>query len=477
VRLWQRFLEELPDQPVARRWGPGEVAEALAIPVPAEGLDDDELFGHLHRIVFDYATHPGHPGFMGYISGAGTVPGAAAALLAAALNQNGGGFRLAPGATEIERHLMRWFASRFGLPDATAGGIVVSGGAVATLTCLAVARARRAGWDVRRLGVAAGPPLTVYASTEAHAVAARAVDVLGLGTDALRLAGVDRNGRMRVDDLGELIERDVAEGRRPLAVVATAGTTATGAIDPMPAIAELCRERSLWLHVDAAYGGAAVLSRELAHLLSGIEEADSIAFDPHKWMGVPLGAGCALLRDIDEARATFHIDASYTVEDVERSGSTFDYGSHGLQWSRGFDALKIWVSLLAHGHEGYGRSINRDVALARYLAARVEQRPEFELVLPPSLSICCFRYVPPMPTSDEDLDRLNERLMTELQLDGRTYCSNAIVDGRFVLRACIVNFRTEETHIDTLLDTAAEIGCRLSECGIDTTAPDVPRPA
>ena len=431
------------------------------MPVPAAPLPDDELFEHLRSVMFDHSVYPGHPRFMGYITGAGTVPGAVADLLASALNQNLGGWRHSPAATEIELHLTRWFASRFGLP-ASAGGMITSGGAMANFTCLKVARDRKAGWDVRTHGLAGAQRLVIYASSEVHAVVWRAVDMLGLGTEAVRPVPVDERFRMRPEALRAVLEADRLSGLRGIAVVATAGTTSTGAIDPLSQIADIASEHGLWFHVDAAYGGAAALSDELRPLMDGIERADSIAFDPHKWLSTPHSGGCALLRDLAHAYESFHYGASYTVEDRERTGSTFDFGSHGPQWSRGFAALKIWVSLLAHGSDAYGRRIAHDAELARYMGGLVAEHPELELATPVSLSICCFRYVPAEDGLDDRyLDRLNERIMTEVQVGGDAYLSNAILRGRFLLRACIVNFRTEASDVDALVETVVDVGRRL----------------
>ena len=451
--------------PVARSWGPGAVRDAVAIDIPDEPLDDDELFEHVRSVMFDHSVYPGHPRFMGYITGAGTVPGAVADLLASAINQNLGGWRHSPAATEIELHLTKWFASRFGLP-ATAGGMITSGGAMATFTCLKVARDRRAGWDVRERGLHAGARLVLYASTESHAVVRRAADMLGLGMDAVRPVAVDEDFRLRADGLHGTIAADRLSGLQPFAVVATAGTTATGAIDPMPAIADVCADEGLWLHVDAAYGGPAILADDLRPLLDGIERADSIAFDPHKWLSTPHPGGCALLRDLQDGFDSFYIPASYTIEDRERTGGTFDFGSHGPQWSRGFTAFKVWLSLLAHGAGPYGRRISHEAALARRMGELVVADDELELATPVSLSICCFRFVPRGLTlegtaRERYLDHLNERLMTEIQVDGRAYLSNAVLRRHFYLRACIVNFRTEEPDVRALLDVVVEIGARL----------------
>jgi aromatic-L-amino-acid/L-tryptophan decarboxylase len=464
VDLWQEFLERLPSLPVSGSWSSEQVAAGVIRPVPEEPLPDDELFDYLRSVVFDWSMYPGHPRFMAYISGAGTVPGAPAELLAAGLNMNAGGWRLAPSATEIEMALVRWFAEQFGLP-ASAGGLVVSGGAMANFVALKAARDAKSPWDVRNRGVSAGPPLRLYASEEVHVVTDRAADMLGMGTDALRKIPVDTGYRIRTDLLREAIQEDRAAGCHPVAVVATAGTVATGAIDPMEGIADLCADEGLWLHVDAAYGGPAVLAEDLRPQFAGIERADSIAFDPHKWLYTPHSGGCVLVRDSSDLVMSFAALAAYVYEDKELSGHGMDLGMMGPQFSRGFQAFKVWVSLLAHGRRAYARRISHDAELARYMGARVQERAEFELAAPVSLSICCFRYVPDglahSPDREEYLNRLNQRLMTEIQLDGRAFCSNAVLDGRFVLRACIVNFRTEAEDVDALLDVAAELGARL----------------
>jgi aromatic-L-amino-acid decarboxylase len=460
VDLWVELLARLPELPVSREFRADELREALAIEVPEEPLERGELLGHLRALVLESSMYPGHPGFLAYISGAGTVPGAAADLLAAALNQNGGAFRLSPGATTIEEHLVRWLAGRFGLP-AGAGGLVVAGGAVANLVGLKVAR-DRAGEDPRGSGVRAGPPLAFYASTESHVVQQRAADLLGLGSEAVRLIAVDDRWRMRPDALAEALERDLAAGVVPAAVIATAGTTATGAIDPLPEIAELCERYGAPLHVDACYGGPAALADDLRPLLDGIERADSIAVDAHKWLYTPLLGGCVLVRDSRQLAASFATEATYVwLDEALREG--VDLTLHGPDFSRGFAALRIWLSLLAHGRAAYGRRIAHDAALARYLGELVDDHPDFELMAPVSLSICCFRYAPAALGGDEDrLDRLNERLMMAVMSDGRVYCSNAVLNGRFCLRACIVNFRTEAEHLELLLEVAAEHGARLS---------------
>ena len=464
VDVWSELVERLPSLPVARGKRVAEVRDRVAFEPPEDPMPLDDLVAYVREVVFENSTYPGHPAFMAYIMGPGTVPGAAADLVAAALNQNLGAWRASPAPTEIELHVTRWFAERFGLPDG-AGGIFTSGGAMAGFVGLKVARDRKAGWDIRTEGILGGPPLTLYASEEVHGINARAADVLGIGKDGVRLLPADEAFRLRVETLRQAIAADREAGRRPFAVVASAGTVATGAIDPLPEIADVCRDEDLWLHVDAAYGGPAVLAPELRPRLAGIERADSIAFDAHKWLYTPHSGGITLVRDFDHLSESFSIDAAYTREDKERTGTGVDFMELGPQFSRSFYGFKVWLSLLAYGTRAYATRIAHDAELARYLAAEAERRPDFEPMAPVTLSIACFRYVPPdLPDGEgreEYLDALNERLVPEIQLDGRAFCSNAVLRGRYVLRACIVNFRTEADEVDLLLDVASELGAKL----------------
>jgi glutamate/tyrosine decarboxylase-like PLP-dependent enzyme len=461
LNIWTELLERLHDDlPVARNRSATEVADAVVLPIPNEAMPIDNLIDHLRQVVFEESMYPGHPGFVAYISGAGTVPGAAADLIAAGLNQNSGGWRLSPAASEIEQHLMRWFAERLGMPEGSSG-YVTSGGAMVNLIALTAARSRHAGWDVRESGMRAGPQLTVYVSSEVHDTVDRAVQLLGIGTAGIRHINTDNDLRMDVAALRSVIDADLAQGYRPIAVVGSAGTTGTGAIDPLDAIADVCAEYGLWFHVDAAYGGAAALTEPLRYLFAGIERADSLGFDPHKWLYTPIAGACLLVRDPAVLRETFAVHASYIVDD-DTTGWGADVYTLSPHFTRPFAALKIWVSLLAHGWDAYERRISHDVALARYLHELVKDHPELEPMTEPGLSITCFRYVPAdlAGRSDADtyLDTLNERLMFELQLGGRVFPSNAIVGERFALRSCIVNFRTEAATMDELVTETIRLG-------------------
>ena len=462
--VFAELIERLPSLPVARRWQQEDVEKALARDIADDPMDDTELLAYLREMVFEYSVYAGHPRFMAYITGTGTVPGAVADLIASGVNMNAGGWRLGPAATEIELSLLRWFAAQFGLP-AGAGGLLVTGGAMANFVGLKVARDVKAGWDIRHQGMHAGPQMVLYASQEVHVVSDRAADMLGMGTDAVRKIPVDEGLRLRPADLREAIARDREAGRLPFAVVASAGTVTTGAIDPLEEIADIGAQEDLWLHVDAAYGGPAVLAEDLRPLFAGIERADSIAFDPHKWLYTPHSGGCILIRDMSDQVASFEVSPAYIHLDREHAGQGLDFSSMGPQFSRSFQALKVWVSLLAHGRRAYAARISHDTALARYMGARVQQHPELELAAPVGLSICCFRYVPgglaEGPERDAYVSDLNEHLMSHLQADGRAFCSNAHLDGKWALRACIVNFRTEATDVDALLDVVVELGRAL----------------
>jgi aromatic-L-amino-acid/L-tryptophan decarboxylase len=465
VDLWEQFLRELPSLPVARRQSQEGVAKAVAIDIPEEPMPLDRLTEYLREVAMEYSIYPGHPGFVAYISGAGTVPGAAAELLASAINQNVGGWLLSPAATEIELAVARRFAAMFGLPEATSGGIFTSGGAMANFVGLKAARDSRAGWNVAHEGVQGHPSLVLYVSEEGHVTIDRAADMLGLGRNAVRHIPTDDSYKMSTGALKKALSDDLQAGHHPFAAVGTAGTTSSGVIDPLREIGAICRDNGMWFHVDAAYGGAALMVSELRPMFAGIEDADSITFDPHKWLYTPQSGSSLLVRDVQHLADSFLVHASYIHQDKERSGAGIDLGELGPQFSRGFYGLKVWASLLAHGTKAYARRIGHDVELARYLHDRVVDAPDFEPLAPVTLSITCFRYVPedlPDGREREDyLNELNERINTETQLDGRVFPSNCVMGEKFGLRSCIVNFRTEAHHLDLLLDVAREIGVKL----------------
>lgn len=461
VGLWEEFLEQLPKLPVQRGASTADVAAGVAWVVPDAPDDPAALLDDTRSLLLDWSMYPGHGGFFGYVSGAGTIPGAPADLLAAGLNNNAGGWRLSPGLTELEQRLLRWFAEGLGLPD-TAGGYLTSGGSAANHDALVVARDRHAGWDVRRLGLAAGPRLTVYAPATVHDTIQRGADLVGLGYEAVRAVAVDRRDRVDVAAMRAAVEADLAAGCRPICVVGTAGTVGTGAIDDLAAIADVAADHDLWFHVDGAVGAVGALVDDLRDRFAGIGRADSISLDPHKWLYVPIACGMLLVRDDAHLSHAFHLDPSYTVEDKDRMGAGVDTHIRSPFFTRHAAALKLWWSLRAHGWDAYARRLVHDCRLARYLRDLAAAHPRLEATSDPDLMITTFRYVPGDDRPPGDVDGLNQRIMERLQHSGRVYPSNAVVGGRFVLRACIVNFRSEADDVEALVDLAVRIGDELA---------------
>ncbi|HSJ43732.1 MAG TPA: pyridoxal-dependent decarboxylase [Euzebyales bacterium] len=461
VALWRDFLSELPKLPVQRGAVAADVAAAMAWDVPGPPDDLAHLLEDTRSLMLDWSMYPGHGGFFGYVSGTGTIPGAVADLLAAGLNNNVGGWRLSPGLTELEQRLLHWFAARLGLPQ-TAGGYLTSGGSAANHDALVVARDLKAGWDVRRQGVAAGPPLTAYAPATVHDTVQRAADMIGMGNDAVRVVPTDARDHVDIGAMRAAIEADVAAGHRPICVVGSAGTVGTGAIDDLHALADLAATFDLWFHVDGAVGAVGALVDPLRARFAGIERADSIGLDPHKWLYVPIACGMLLIRDDNDLSHAFHLDPAYTVEDKDRMQSGVDIHIRSPFFTRHGAALKLWWSLRAHGWDAYARRMVHDCDLARYLHDLAAAHPRLEATNDPELMIATFRYLPDDDRSPTAIDELNRRLMERLQYSGRVYPSNAVVDGRFVLRACIVNFRSEAEDIEALVDLAVEHGDELA---------------
>ncbi len=459
------FLEGLPGRPVAPGESPAAVRAALGGGgLPQRGSDPGALLEEAASLLFDHSTFNGHPRFWGYITSAAAPVGALGDLLAAAVNPNVGGWPLAPMASEIEAQTVRWIAELLGYPP-SCGGLLVSGGNMANFVGFLAARGAKAGWDVRTSGMAANPggPLRAYASAETHTWLQKAADLFGLGTDAVRWIPTDGGLRMDAAALRDAILADEASGDRPFLVVGTAGSVSTGAVDPLPELAAVCREHGLWFHVDGAYGGFAAALPDAPPDLLGLREADSVAVDPHKWLYAPLEAGCALVRDPRALRDAFSYRPPYYHLD-ESDEAPINYYEYGPQNSRGFRALKVWLGLRQAGHEGYVAMIAGDIALARALHRHVAACPALE-ARTQGLSITTFRYVPPdLRPGDEAveayLNRLNAELLTRLNDGGEAYLSNAVVGGAFLLRACVVNFRTARADVEALPGIVARLGAQ-----------------
>ena len=457
------FLESLPRGPVSRDESPSAVRDALDLagPLPESGTDPAALLERTAQLLFDHSLFNGHPRFFGYVTAPPAPIGILGDFLASAVNPNVGAWVLSPAATEIESQTVRWIAALVGYPD-DCGGLLVSGGNMANFVCFLAARAAKAGWNVREHGVAgdAGRRLRVYVSAETHTWIQKAADLGGLGTESIRWIPTDGALRMDVAALRRRLEADAAAGDVPCLVVGTAGSVSTGAVDPLTDIAALCREHGVWFHVDGAYGAFAAALPEAPDDLRGLSLADSVAVDPHKWLYAPLEAGCALVRDPDALRAAFAYHPPY-YHFEERATNYVDYGP---QNSRGFRALKVWLALRQVGAAGYRQMIADDIRLSRLMAEAISRHAELQLTTQ-ELSITTFRYVPrDLRTKvgeqwvERHLDALNRELLDRLQRGGEVFVSNAVVGGRYVLRACIVNFHSDRSDVEAVPEIVARTG-------------------
>jgi aromatic-L-amino-acid decarboxylase len=443
------YTRDIRDRPVWRPV-PEAVRAALHMRLPRapEGLE--AACAEFRDSILPYATGNVHPRFMGWVHGGGNPAGIVAEMLAAGLNANLGGRDHAP--IEVERQVIRWMADLFDMPE-TAGGLLVTGTSAANLIAVLIARVQAAGAGVRQGGVGAAR-LVAYTSAAAHGCVARAMDMAGLGTEALRLIAPDAAGRMQASALGEAIAADRAAGLRPFLVVGTAGSVNTGAIDELPGLAALCRREKLWFHIDGAFGALAALSPELRPLLAGIEHADSIAFDFHKWGQVPYDAGCILVRDRAHAEQAFAAPAAYLRREARGLAGGAPWPCDlGPDLSRGFSALKVWFTFKTWGADRIGASIAGTCAVARHLAGLVDAAPMLERLAPVALNIVCFRYRFP-----RDSDRQNAELVADLQESGIAAPSTTTLDGRLAIRAAIVNHRTREADVQALVDAVLDLG-------------------
>ena len=461
------FYDSLPRRAVTRATPPERLHALIGTGELAEqGMDAGDLLADVVPLIFDHSLHNGHPRFLGYITSSAAPLGALADLLAAAVNANGAKWDLSPMASVIESQTIRWIADLTGYPRDCAG-LMVSGGTMANFLAFVAARKAMAPWDVRRSGNYGNRPLlTVYVSKETHTWIEKAADVCGLGTEAVRWIGTDRQGRMCVGLLRERLETDLAEGCIPFFVVGTAGNVSTGAVDPLRDLAALCKQYGVWFHVDGAYGAAAAVVPEAPDDLHALALADSVAIDPHKWLYCPIEAACVLTKRKDALRAAFEYRPDYYLFDENRQ-SDVNYYQQGMQNTRAFRALKVWLALRRAGRAGYRESIRGDIRLAEALFALLAEHPEFE-TNSVNLSVVTFRYVPHRivrkdAEAEAYLDALNRSLLAELQSGGELFLSNAVVDGRYLLRACIVNFRTRRQDIEAIPSIVAEVGRRLDE--------------
>jgi aromatic-L-amino-acid decarboxylase len=438
------YLEGVGDRPVLPAVKPGEVRSVLPAAPPEAPEPLDTILDDYLRVIEPNLTHWNHPGFLAYFAITGSGPGILGETLAAGLNVNAMLWRTSPAGTELEERVCAWLARMMDLP-ADFRGHINDTASSSSLVALAAAR-HRLPVDVRVKGLSGRPevpPLTLYASDQAHSSIDKSAIVLGLGQENVRRIETDADFRMSVPALAAAIERDRAEGRLPMAVVATVGSTSTTSVDPVPAIADLCDRFGIWLHVDAAYAGSAAICPEYRALMPGIERADSLVTNPHKWLFTPVDCSLLYVRDPALLKAAFSLVPEYlrTTEDSEVT-NLMDYG---FQLGRRFRSLKLWMVIRAFGVEGLRERIREHCALARELAAWIEADPRFELAAPVPFSAVCFR-----ARVAEDPDRFNERLLARVNAAGPVFLSHTVLKGRYTLRVAIGNLRTERGHIERL---------------------------
>src|SRR3984893_3700686 len=452
-------LYTLRDRPVWQAM-PDEVKRILIQPLPVEGQGPEAVYQEFLQNVLPYPNGNIHPRFWGWVQGTGTPLAMLADMLAAAMNPHMAGFNQAP--VLVEEQVIAWLAELMGMPKGTSG-ILTSGGTMASNTALIVARYAKAGFDVRAIGLQSKdhPRLLMYGSTETHSWAERAAELLGLGTCAYRQAPVDSEFRVDVAMLRQMIAEDRRAGHRPFCVIGTAGTINTGATDDLQALAALCRAEDLWFHVDGAFGALARLVPSLQPIVAGIELADSIALDLHKWMYLPFEIACVLIRDEEMHRQAFARSASYLAETTRGViAGGLPFAERGVELTRGFKALKAWMCLKAYGVRAFAEIIEQNVIQARYLATLITKHPDLELLAPVPLNTVCFRYRANDLSVDE-LNELNEELLIRVQESGVAVPSSTRINGAFALRVAIVNHRSRREDFDLLVEAVVQEGAKL----------------
>jgi aromatic-L-amino-acid decarboxylase len=440
------YLRDVGSLPITPPGSPGEIRRQLPTSAPDQAEPFEQLFDDFRRVIIPGMTHWNHPGWMAYFPGNNSPPSILGEMLTSAIGAQCMSWATSPAATELEQTVMDWVRQMLGLPT-TFTGVIQDTASTATLVALLTARERATGFAAGARGLAAGQGLTVYASTEAHSSVDKAVKLAGYGLENLRHVPTDSAFALRPDDLDRLIAADRAQGLVPTCVVASVGTTSSTAVDPVPAIAAICRRHGIWLHVDAAYAGTAALAPELRTHFAGIESADSFVFNPHKWMLTNFDCTAYYVRDTDALLRTFQATPEYlrTAHDPE----VVNYRDWGIQLGRRFRALKLWFVIRSYGVEGLRAMIREHVALAREFSAWVAAREDFEVLAPVPFGLVCFRFHP-AGASEEDLDRINQQLLQRVNETRRFHLTHTRLGGRYAIRLVVGQRATKREHVEAV---------------------------
>ena len=455
------YLETVRDRPV---WQPlpRQVKEYMQQPLPRQPQGAESAYRDFLKNILPHPMGNIHPRFWGWVIGTGTPLGALAEMLAAAMNPNLGGAEHV--ANHVEGQVIDWCKEMMGYTN-DASGLLVSGGSMANLVGLTVARNTKAEFDLRRQGVPAAPrKMILYGSVETHSSVQKAVELLGLGGDALRMVPVNSKYEIDIPCLKKFIAEDFAAGYYPFCIIGNAGTVNTGAFDNLSELADICEREGMWFHVDGAFGALAALCPELMELVHGMDKADSIAFDLHKWLYMPIEVGCALVRSEEDHRRAFSLTADYLAHGGKRgliAGSHW-FSDYGIQLSRGFRALKVWMSIKEHGIEKYGRLILQNVRQANYLARLVDSEPDLERLAPVPLNIVCFRFMAE-GMNDDALNQLNQEILIQLHESGIAAPSYTTLNGKYAIRAAITNHRSQRDDFNLLVSEVVHLGKKLTK--------------
>ncbi|MEM1339972.1 MAG: pyridoxal-dependent decarboxylase [Bacteroidota bacterium] len=437
-----------------------EIAGWFDEPLPEKEMDASELLDVVQDKILRTATGNLGPHMYAYVMSGGNQIAILAEKLAATINQNQTKWHLAPALNEIEKRVIQWTAELLNFPIAS-GGVLVSGGSAANLTGLTVGRnIFFEKQNIRKKGLFQQAPFVVYASEEVHSCVDKSVELLGIGTDHLRKIGTDTQFRIRLDKLEEQIQADVKQGLQPFCLIGNAGTVNTGAIDDLDALATIAKRYGLWYHVDGAYGALAGILDSLRSDYKGMEKADSIALDFHKWFYVPFEGGCTIVRSWDHLRRSYFKKAAYLDTELANDGDRLEYNEHYFQLSRNAKAFKVWMTIKAYGMDKIRAMIQKDIDLTKYLNTLITQNDDFELIADSKLAVSCFRYIGNM-TSKEEIEAFNRKLMPELEKDGRVFIMGTTLKGEYAIRACFINHRKTKATTEYLLEVIREVALTL----------------